>query len=397
MEEALGPARTPSGKRRTTPGDHLTVEDNAGGLRRLHAGHLRTRCRECEPHHSAGETLWSIATANGLSPGALAAANGLAPDAHIIEGTQIVIPAATDTAAASPGAPPPLGSYVVREGDTLTNIATRSGVSMAAVAAMNGLDPGGTAADRHRTEAARPARCSSRARRASPSGRPGRGALRDGGAGQRRDDRRDRGPARRAGFARRRDRVAGERLRQLGGLRPRTRAASCRSFRAPGRGSTGTSRSGRSTRLRRGQRPRGSALPRPAPPGHRGGPGAGRGGVLPGAWLRARAQVCCPRPSATWTTCWRCAPASAAREAGRRRSRLDQPAPDRVAGQLHSVAHPELLEDVAAMVLDRLLADDESVGDLVARMPLGHELDDLQLARGERVGRRPSPRLARSR
>ena len=92
-----------------------------------------------------GESLWSIATANGLSPAQLAAANGLAADAHVIEGTDIVIPAAGETVSGAPsgGAPQPLGSYVVRLGDTLTNIAERSGVPAASVAAMNGLDPSG--------------------------------------------------------------------------------------------------------------------------------------------------------------------------------------------------------------------------------------------------------------
>lgn len=92
-----------------------------------------------------GESLWSIATANGLSPAELAAANGLAADAHVIEGTDIVIPAAGETVngAAAGSAPPALGSYVVREGDTLTNIATRAGVAAGSVAAMNGLDPEG--------------------------------------------------------------------------------------------------------------------------------------------------------------------------------------------------------------------------------------------------------------
>jgi soluble lytic murein transglycosylase-like protein len=85
-----------------------------------------------------GETLWSLATANGLTPAALAAANGLSSEAHLIEGTEIAIPA---SASAAPG---PLGGYVVRPGDTLTGIATRSGVSVGAVAAMNGLDPAGT-------------------------------------------------------------------------------------------------------------------------------------------------------------------------------------------------------------------------------------------------------------
>ncbi len=92
-----------------------------------------------------GESLWSIATANGLSPASLAAANGLDADAHVIEGTDIVIPAAGETVSgASDGsAPPPLGSYVVRLGDTLTNIASRAGVAAGSVAAMNGLDPDG--------------------------------------------------------------------------------------------------------------------------------------------------------------------------------------------------------------------------------------------------------------
>jgi hypothetical protein len=37
--------------------------------------------------------------------------------------------------------------------------------------------------------------------------------------------------------------------------------------------------------------------------------------------------------------------------------RLDQPVADRVAGELHAVAHLQLLEDVRAVSLDRLLAD----------------------------------------
>ncbi len=73
-----------------------------------------------------GESLWSIATANGLSPASLAAANGLDAEAYVIEGTDIVIPAPGETVsgATAGSAPPPLGSYVVRAGDTLTNIAS---------------------------------------------------------------------------------------------------------------------------------------------------------------------------------------------------------------------------------------------------------------------------------
>jgi LysM repeat protein len=51
-----------------------------------------------------GESLWSVATANGISVEALAAANGLAADAYLIEGQTISIPAAGS------GAPPGLAS-----------------------------------------------------------------------------------------------------------------------------------------------------------------------------------------------------------------------------------------------------------------------------------------------
>jgi N-acetylmuramoyl-L-alanine amidase len=90
-----------------------------------------------------GESLWAIAGANGISVADLAAANGLARDAHIIEGTEIVIPAVGEAAAPGASGPPALGSYAVRAGDTLTSIAERSGVAMGAVAAMNGVDPAG--------------------------------------------------------------------------------------------------------------------------------------------------------------------------------------------------------------------------------------------------------------
>src|SRR5436190_6811535 len=100
-----------------------------------------------------GETLWSIAASNNFTTRALAAANGLSEDAHVIQGTTIKIPTVTEAAEAleaggitpsstsSSGAPPPLGSYTVRPGDTLSNIAGRSGVTLQALSAMNGVDP----------------------------------------------------------------------------------------------------------------------------------------------------------------------------------------------------------------------------------------------------------------
>ena len=72
---------------------------------------------------------------------------------------------------------------------------------------------------------------------------------------------------------------------------------------------------------------------------------------------------------------------------GRRLGALgdDQPATNCIASQLHSVAHPELLEHVGAVAVDRLLADEELLSDLLAGQPLSDQLHDLKLARGERV------------
>jgi N-acetylmuramoyl-L-alanine amidase len=97
-----------------------------------------------------GETLWGIASANGMSASALAAANGLSPEARVIAGTSLTIPAlgtgistsapaTTATAATSSG-----GGLVVRLGDTLSGIAARNGVSLSRLAAANGLDPSRT-------------------------------------------------------------------------------------------------------------------------------------------------------------------------------------------------------------------------------------------------------------
>ena len=103
-----------------------------------------------------GETLWSIAAANGFTTRALAAANGLSETSNVVLGTPIKIPSEAEAAAAlggagpvsgsstlssSSSAPPPAGAYTVRPGDSLGAIAARSGVPMIAVANMNGVDP----------------------------------------------------------------------------------------------------------------------------------------------------------------------------------------------------------------------------------------------------------------
>jgi LysM repeat protein len=90
-----------------------------------------------------GETLWSIASSNNFTTRSLAAANGMSEDAHIVIGSKLTIPTVGEAASALQGAgtgPGPMGSYVVRSGDTLSAIAARSGVGLDAVAFMNGLD-----------------------------------------------------------------------------------------------------------------------------------------------------------------------------------------------------------------------------------------------------------------
>jgi N-acetylmuramoyl-L-alanine amidase len=101
-----------------------------------------------------GETLWQLAAMNNMTTRSFAAANGLSPDAQIISGTTIKIPSIAEAAsalssapvaAAAPGtaAPPPMGGYTVRPGDSLSAIAATARVPMSAIAAMNGLDPNG--------------------------------------------------------------------------------------------------------------------------------------------------------------------------------------------------------------------------------------------------------------
>src|SRR3954467_8445180 len=57
----------------------------------------------------------------------------------------------------------------------------------------------------------------------------------------------------------------------------------------------------------------------------------------------------------------------------------------RVARELHAVAHAELAQQVAAVGLDRLLAEVEDLADLPVRVRLGDELEDLLLAWRERL------------
>lgn len=105
-----------------------------------------------------GETLSSIAAADGLSVARLAAANGLSSAAELRTGAQLVIPpqggplesqGAPSPAPASPASPmseagaASSGGYLVRLGDTLSGIAAHFGTSAEALAAANGMPVNG--------------------------------------------------------------------------------------------------------------------------------------------------------------------------------------------------------------------------------------------------------------
>jgi LysM repeat protein len=107
-----------------------------------------------------GESLSSIAAADGLSVAQVAAANGLPLNAYLIAGSTVQIPPQTSSlsglssgssaTSSSAGTSLPVGtstsssgSYVVVPGDTLSGIAARIGTSATALAAVNGLDVNG--------------------------------------------------------------------------------------------------------------------------------------------------------------------------------------------------------------------------------------------------------------
>jgi LysM repeat protein len=83
-----------------------------------------------------GDTLNGIARSYGVTTGALMQANGIA-GAYIYVGQQLVIPGAGNLAL--PAAPPPGDVYVVRPGDTLSQVAQRFGLTLADLARLNGI------------------------------------------------------------------------------------------------------------------------------------------------------------------------------------------------------------------------------------------------------------------
>ena len=100
---------------------------------------------------AAGESLSSVAAADGLTVAQLAAANGLSSGAQLVSGSTLLIPPqgsaapAAGSPAAGVGEPESAsaGGYLVQPGDTLSEIAAQQGISVAQLAADNGLDPNG--------------------------------------------------------------------------------------------------------------------------------------------------------------------------------------------------------------------------------------------------------------
>ncbi|MDJ0323579.1 LysM peptidoglycan-binding domain-containing protein [Cryobacterium sp. PH31-AA6] len=91
-----------------------------------------------------GDTISGIASAHGLSVGAILSANGLAHDSIIFPGQAIVLPgaaapAATPAAAAPQPAAASAGTHTIVTGDTIGAIAAAAGVSVQSVLDANGL------------------------------------------------------------------------------------------------------------------------------------------------------------------------------------------------------------------------------------------------------------------
>lgn len=97
----------------------------------------------------AGETLSAIAQRYGISQQDIIAANNISNASLIYVGQRLLIPGAVEEpapaggeapAAADMAAAPATSEYVVKSGDTLSQIAREYGVAVMAIAAANGID-----------------------------------------------------------------------------------------------------------------------------------------------------------------------------------------------------------------------------------------------------------------
>jgi peptidoglycan-N-acetylglucosamine deacetylase len=85
----------------------------------------------------AGDTLGGIAARYGVTDDAIAEANGLKSKDQVFVGQRLIIPAPRATS--TPLAGPTGRTHVVKSGETLTLIAGRYGVSVAAIMKANNI------------------------------------------------------------------------------------------------------------------------------------------------------------------------------------------------------------------------------------------------------------------
>ncbi|MCC2313225.1 LysM peptidoglycan-binding domain-containing protein [Cellulomonas xiejunii] len=87
-----------------------------------------------------GDTLTSIAKRSGTTASRIARDNAMSDPSRIRAGQVLRLPDTAPPATAAPRPAPAGASYVVRTGDTVSAIASRHGTTVAAVVAANGLD-----------------------------------------------------------------------------------------------------------------------------------------------------------------------------------------------------------------------------------------------------------------
>ncbi|MEP7160309.1 MAG: LysM peptidoglycan-binding domain-containing protein [Dermatophilaceae bacterium] len=146
-------------------GDRLAVPTSGGA-----AGASSSPSADSSGSHMvrAGDSLWDIASVRGIDVSVLLVANGLTPTSTILPGQRLTIPGGGATASA--GRPSEDGTYVVRPGDTVWDIAGAAGLDVHDLLAANGLTidstvlpgkrlvvPGGRTAARTAAKAARTA------------------------------------------------------------------------------------------------------------------------------------------------------------------------------------------------------------------------------------------------
>lgn len=87
-----------------------------------------------------GETLSGIAAANGLSAATLAAWNGIDPETYVVSGTSIMVPTAAEAGVTSASTTTSsAATHTVVAGESLSSVAAANGITIADLAAANGL------------------------------------------------------------------------------------------------------------------------------------------------------------------------------------------------------------------------------------------------------------------